>query len=89
MPRQELLVFGLGDLRLAADNVAAARDRRAAIAAQVSEARGRLKATKLAAHNLAKPRLLAPFYNNERRVRSFFKKDRHPHPPNTRATTPD
>lgn len=80
MPRQELLVFGLGDLRLAADNVAAARDRRATLAAQVNEARGRLKATKLAAiaaHNLAKPRLLALFDNNLRRVRSFFyKKER-------------
>lgn len=62
-------------LRAAADNVAAARDRRAALAAQVSEARGRLKATKLAAiaaHNLAKPRLLALFDNDLRRVRSFF-----------------
>lgn len=63
------------DLHTAANNVQAARDKRATLAAQVSEAKGRLKATRqaaIAAHNLAKPRLLVLFDNNERRVRSFF-----------------
>lgn len=63
------------ELRVAAELVETLRDRRGVLAAQVNEARGRLKAKKLAAvaaHNLARPRLLTLFNNNKRRVESFF-----------------
>jgi len=63
------------DLRVAAEVVETLRARRGVLAAQVNEARGWLKAKKLAAvaaHNLARPRLLTLFNNNKRRVESFF-----------------
>ena len=63
------------EMRVAAEVVETLRARRGVLAAQVHEARGRLKAKKLAAvaaDDFARPRLLTLFNNNKRRVERFF-----------------